>query len=595
LQVEKPKAPVLVRPYQAPTVPPVRLGNSDRVRSLVRAGRIYITVQDAIALAIENNLDLEVERYGTVLAEWGIQRSQAGGLLRGVPSGAAQIGQVASGQGVVGSQRSAGLSSNTGSSATVGGNAFVSQIGPVTANLDTVLQNTSVFSHQTIPQSNAVLSQTTALIENTRIYSTSIQQGYLAGGYVQLSGNESYLNENAPTDVLNPSVAPRLQISVQQSLLQGFGNKVNSRFIRVAENNALAARETFRSRLINIVADVLNLYWDLAANQDDLAARIKERDSAQKFYEDTKKQIAIGTLARLDILRAESQFAASQEQVAQAESAEMLQQNLLKNVLSRNGAAEPPLADLPLVPIDRKEVPASEDLPPFRALINHALMNRPDIIATRINTKSSELSAIGTENGLLPTLQGFASATNSGLSGTLNPQPDGNNANPYFVGGLGNALGQVFRRNFPNQRAGLILNPVPVGVDHIDQADNAIDQLQVRQAELSQQRAMNQVAVEVSNQVIALRQARARYAAAVKTRTVQQELYEGEKTRFQLSASTIASVVAAQQGVATAEAAEMAARTSYIHARVSLDEVLGDTLTANNVALADGISGKVSR
>jgi outer membrane protein len=593
LEVEKPHAPVIIRPYKGASVPPVRLANSDRLRSLVRAGRIYLTAQDAIALAIENNLDLEVERYSSVLAEWGVQRADAGGLLRGVPNGSAQVGQVASGQGVVGSQRSAGVSSNTGGSATVSGNAIVSQIGPVTANLDPVLQNSTVFSHTTIPQSNTVQSQTNALVENTRIYSTSIQQGFLSGGYVQLSGNNSYLNENAPTDVLNPSVAPRLSIYMQHSLLQGFGTKVNSRFIKVAENNLQASRETFRSRLINVVADVLNLYWDLAADQDDLQARVRDREIAQKFYEDTKRQISIGTLARVDILRAESQFAAAQEQAVQAETAELLQQNLLKNALSRNGLAESPLADLPLVAIDRLQVPDTENLPPFRTLINHALANRPDIVATRINTKSSELSAIGTENGLLPSLQGIVSATNSGLSGTANPQPDGTTANAYFIGGLGNGIGQVFRRNFPNQRAAILLQPVPVGVDHIDQADYAIDQLQVRQAELSQQRAMNQVAVEVSNQVVALRQARARYVAAAKTRTVQQELFDAEKKRFELAASTIGAVVAAQQGLAVSQSAESAARTTYIHARVSLDEVLGDTLTANNVSLEDGIRGKV--
>jgi outer membrane protein len=595
LEVEKPHAPGSIRSYRAATVPPVRLGNSDRLRSLVRAGRIYLTVQDAIALAIENNLDLEVERYGSVLAGWGVQRAGAGGLLPGVPNVSSQVGQVASGQGVVGSQKSAGLTSNTGGSVTPTGNAIVSQIGPVTANLDPVLENTSVFSHTTIPQSNTVQSRTTSLVENTRIYNTSIQQGFLSGGYVQVSGNNSYLNENAPTDVLNPSVAPRLQVLVQHNLLQGLGTKVNSRFIKVAENNALAARETFRSRLINVVADVLNLYWDLAAEQDDLQAKIHDRDTAQKFYEDTRKRIAIGTLARVDVFRAESQYSASQEQVALAQSAEVLQQNLLKNALSRNGLAEPLLADLPIVPLDRLQVPATEDLPPFRTLINHALANRPDIAATRINTKSSELSAIGTENGLLPTLRGFTSATNSGLSGTAIPQPNGSTANAYFVGGLGNGIAQVFRRNFPNERVGATMPPVPVFVDHIDQADYAIDQLQVRQTQLTLQRSLNQVAVEVSNQVVALRQARARYAAAVKTRTVQQELFEGEQKRFQLSASTIAVVVLAQQSLAAAQSAEMAALNTYIHARVSLDEVLGDTLTANNVSLDDGIRGKVAR
>ncbi len=206
--VERPTSTVLLRPWMGATVPPSRMTNSQRLRSLIRAGKLYLTVQDTVALAIENNLDLEVDRYGPTVAEWAIERAEAGGVLRGVTSGNSQVGQTASGQGVSGSQRSAGVGGGGGGGSSSAGGATVSQIGPVTANLDPVLRNTTLFSHQTSPQANAVQSQTTALVDDSRIYNSSVQEGLLTGGFATLSQSESYLNENSPSDVLNPSVAP---------------------------------------------------------------------------------------------------------------------------------------------------------------------------------------------------------------------------------------------------------------------------------------------------------------------------------------------------------------------------------------------------
>jgi hypothetical protein len=542
--VDRPTGPVIIRPYQSPTVAPVNLRNSARIQNFIRAGRIYLSAQDAIALAIENNLDLEVERYNGVLAEWAIERAQAGGPIRGVPSGSSQIGQVASGQGINGSQASLGLSSNTGGSATASGNAIVQQIGAVTPNLDPVLLNTSVFSHTTYPQSNSVQSQTSALVDSVRTYSTSVQEGFLTGGYVRLTAADSYLKENTVTDSLNPSVAPRGQIYVQHALLQGFGINVNDRFIRVALNNKAAADATFRSRLINVVTD------------------------------DTRKQIQIGVIARVEVSRAEGELASRQEQLLLAQSAEELQQNLLKNAISRDE-----FGDLPLVPTDQLSIPEKDDLPPLRQMIATALAKRPDIAATRLNVQSAEASTLGTSNGLLPTLTGFASVTDNGLAGKAQQGAD-----PYFVGGLGNGVAQIFRHNFPTNRVGVSLNSVPVFVDHPDQADFAIDQLQFRQTQLNQQRDINQVAVDVSNQVVALRQARARHASALKARLVQEELMAGEEKKFELASSTINAVVLARQSLAAAQSAELAALASYKHARIALDQVLGETLETNHIS-----------
>ena len=370
LVVEKPHAPILVRPYLPATVSPVRLRNSARLGNLIRAGKLYLTVQDAIALAIENNLDLEVDRYGPISAQWLVERQQAGGPLRGVTGGNTLANQNTSGQGVAGSQAAAGLlNGGNGGGGGGGGAATVSQIGPITPNLDAVLQNATAFLHTTTPQPNTTQSQTAALIDTKHLYQNAVTQGLLSGGYVQVSANESYLKENTPTDILNPSVAPSVQIFVRHNFLQGFGTGVNSRFIRVAEMNVGLAQETFRSQLLNLVATVLNLYWDLVGDNEDLKARRLTLGVAQKFYNDTKRQIELSALAKVEIYRAQAELTTRQQELAIAQTAVRQQENLLKNALSRNGLEDPLVDTAEVVPLDSIQVPERDDLPALRELV----------------------------------------------------------------------------------------------------------------------------------------------------------------------------------------------------------------------------------
>jgi outer membrane protein len=590
--VERPASTVLVRPWMAATVPSSRMTNSQRLRSLIRGGKLYLTVQDTIALAIENNLDLEVNRYGPTLAIWAVERAEAGGVLRGVTSGNSQVGQTASGQGVSGSQRSAGVGGGGGGGGSSSGGATVSQIGPVTANLDPVLRNTTLFSHQTSPQANAVQSQTTALVDASRIYSTSVQEGLLSGGFATLTASDSYLNENSPSDVLNPSVAPSVQLYVQHSLLRGFGLAVNSRFIHVAQNNVKAADFTFRSQLLNLVAGVLNLYWDLVSDNADAKAKQNALDIAQKFLDDTRQQIQVGVLARVDVYRAESEVATRKRELIISQATVQQQETLLKDAISRNGVEDPLLDAAEIVPLDSIQIPASDDLPPVRALAARALAKRPDLAVTRLNLESAGISALGTANGILPNLQVAAATWNSGLAGSANAA-SGVQPYPQFVGGFGNALGQIFRRDYANEAAG---GQISLSVhNRVGQGDYGIDQLQMRQNQLAAYRDQNQLVVDISNQIVGLRQARARYSAAVDTRTLQEQLLEKEQQKFSLGGSTLNDLITAQRALADARTAEVAALAAYSRARVALDQVLGETLEANHVSVDEALKGQVAR
>lgn len=593
----KPQAPVIVRPYKAPTVPPVRLANSARFRDLIRAGNLYLTAQDAIALALENNIDIEVARYNPIIAAWNLERFQAGGALPGVPSGASQVGQVATGQGVAGSQAAAGVST-TGGNLAAGGqaNATISQIGPVTQTLDPTIQESSVFSHTSVPQPNVTQSLIPVLVSATRVYNGSYQQGFVSGGSISLTYTDNYLKENAPGDILNPSSATNLSLLAQHNLLRGFGVAVGSRNITVAKINLRTSDLVFKSQVITVVANVLNSYYGLVAGDEDIKAKSTALDVARKLYEDNKEQVRVGSLAPLDLTMAESQVASAQQDLVVSQTTRVQQEVELKNLLSRNGTADPVLAPVHIIPLDRIVIPERDDFPPVSDLVKQALANRTDLAAQRANLSASQVSALGTRNGILPNLVVFGGESQRGLAGVghtvVTPQGTAT-ADPFVVGGIGTALGQIFRRNFPTERGGAFFG-APIH-NWQAQADYGIDQLQLRQTELQNQKDSHQVEVDIMNSVVALRQARARYDAAVHNRILQQQLVDAEQRKYSLGASIPYNVIIQQRDLTNSQASELSALVTYNNARLTLEQTLGNILEENHVSIAEALKGKVAR
>jgi len=585
--IEKPRLPIAIRPYAAPTVPAVWPGNSKRLRNLLRAGKLYLTVQDALALAIENNLNLEVDRYGLLLAESALQRAKAGGPLRGVPSASQQVASVDSGLGVGGSEQSAGLSGGGGGSNGGGtGAAAIQQVGAITPNLDPVLQNTTTFGHLTYPQANTVVSETESLTQSVRAYNTVLQEGLLSGGYVQYRDYEQYLKENVPSDSLEPAVGPYMSLAMRHNLLQGFGVKLNDRFIRIAQINIGASRETFRSQLLDLTASVLNLYWDLVSANDELKVRQGALGAARKFLEDTQKEIAAGAMPQVQLPRAKAEAASSLQEVVVAQYNVRQRENLLKDALTR--APDPEIEAAEIVTLDSIQVPDTDNLPPLRQLVSTAMEKRPDVAVSRFRDQTSEMALVGTENPLLPSLQVQAQTYNRGAAGAPQLAP-----NPYFIGGYGTALGQIFRRDFPSQQGALNFS-LPLG-NRQAQGDYGIDQLQYRQSQVGSQRDTNQIVVDISNQLSAVRQSRAKYSAARQTRILQEELLAAERKKFSYGISTFNDIIVDQRALVVAQISEVNASIAYARARVSLDQVLGETLEKNNISLDEGLTGKVPR
>ena len=249
--------------YSAPEVPPSRLGNGSRLSGLIQGGKLYLTAEDAVALALENNIDIESDRYNALIAQWNYRRQQAGGPLPGVPSGSSQAGSVQSGEGVAGSQAAAGVNTGGGSSGSNSTNATISQIGPVTPTLDPSFSSAETFTHKSSPQSNPTQSQVDNLIDNTRNYTETYNEGFIYGGKGSLSFSNAYLNENAPSDLLNPQNGTSLSLSLQQNLLYGFGKALNARNITIAKANVGINDLTFKTQVIAVVVNALTNYYSL--------------------------------------------------------------------------------------------------------------------------------------------------------------------------------------------------------------------------------------------------------------------------------------------------------------------------------------------
>lgn len=602
IEPAKPQTSVFLRPYQAQTVPPARLANSPRLKGLIRAGHLYLTIQDAIALALENNIDVEIARYAPVLARVRLTRAEAGGALPGVPSAAAQAGTVASGQGVLGTQSAAGVAGGGTERVSRGaGNAQITQLGPVTQNLDPIVQSTTTYAHRSIPQPNAVQSLTPVLVQDLVNTNYSVQQGLLSGGNFTLSLRGNWLEENSPSNLLNPSWATTLSLSVQHNLLEGFGRAVNARTITVSRINLRTSDEQFRGQVISVVDAVLNAYYSLLASGEEVKARRSALLAAQRFLKESRRRYELGALAGVDVLPAESQEAAARRDLIVAETTHSQNELRLKNLISRNGVADPELRAARIVTLDSLSAPSSEKLPELRALVEVALSRRPDVLSRRAGLESAEVNTLGTRSALLPRLVAFGTTTQQGLAGTgrtvtqVTPgqpprvqQPD-----PYFVGGFSTALGQSFRRNFPAINGGAFFQ-TPLR-NRQGQADQAIDVLQLRQSQLQLEQFLLQVQVDLTNALASAEQARTRWESASKNVELARALLSAEEKKFATGVATPFEVVQQQRQVAQAEAAEAAARAAWHSARLALERAAGTTLETYGVSLEEARRGEVAR
>lgn len=588
--------------YSPRYVAPINLSNSGRLEALLRAGRLYLSLQDAVALALENNLDIELQRYGPQLADADLLRARAGGVVRGIPTGisqgpqsAAALSTGASGSGIAGA--SGGGNTGTGTGA---GGATVVFTGTQVPSFDEVAFVNYSWAHRTQVTSNTITTGTSSLVFEGPQLTSGIQKAFLPGTIVSLGYTQQGQQSNNTVATINPVRTGNMSLQVTQPLLQGFGPALNSRFIRIAKNDVKISDLVFRQQVIAAVATVVNLYSDLVSFNEDVKVRRQALELAEKLFNDNKKQVEIGTLAPIEIVRAEAEVARSQQELTQAETQVLQQETVLKNYLSRTGLQSASIADARIVPTDQLKIPDVEQVQPVQDLVAKAVQNRPELAQTQLQIENARISLSGSRSQLLPTLNLIASAQNSGLGGQPNslwqPRPGDPLVpivEPGLQGGLGQVWSQILGRNYPDYSLGFQLN-VPLR-NRTAQADITRDQLALRQSELRQRQELNQIRVDVQNAIIGLQQSRSRHQAAQKSRVLQEQTLDAEQKKYALGASTIFFVIQAQRDLAQAQAAEVAALSTYNRARVQLDRATGAILETYDVSVEEAMKGQVAR
>ena len=600
-------------PYLARTIGPVDFRNTSRVDKLIRAGQLYLSLQDAIDLAIENNLDLQLQRFNPRFAEIDVLRAKGGGLLRGVDFNIRSLPQGIGGPGspllttVGGTSPITTVVSNsadlaplieTTTSLTVNG-VFPYSTGTPIPQFDPFLNATFQGGHTTTLESSFNTAGVNPLIANTLLGTVGYTQGFSTGTAISGSFNETRTNANAITSNYNPFTTGYATVSVVQPFLQGFGIDNNRRFIRIAQNEQKISDEVFKQQLIETLWAVARLYFDLVSLNEDVRVKQQALDAARKLYEDNKSQVDVGTLAPIEVKRAQAEVARTQEDLINSTNLVLQQELILKNVLTRRGSKDPLIGSSRIVTLDPIEKPVDAPAPDTTALVGVALQNRPDLAQAAIQIQNNEIGLKGSKNALLPSLNFVGSLQNNGYAGQVNPLslPLGVTTSSAIqqglLGGGGTLLGQIFGHNYPNYTVGVQLN---ISLrNRVAQADLIRDELQLRQSEVRRQQLENEVRLEVENALLNVQRALASYRAAQETRELQEEALDAEQQRYQVGASTTYLVIQYQRDLAEARSTEVVSLGNYAKARAALDRATGQTLDTYHVAIDEAYKGVISR
>ena len=598
----------LSRSYRVGALPSTKFQNSDRFSALIKDGKLYLSLQDAIALALENNLDIELERYGPRMADTDLWRAQAGSSLRGVPL-SVQEGPNGTGGPVETPPGSAPpLTPSSSTIIDTGINQAQTDLSitgatPLSAgtpipSFDPQLTGLVGPAYSNTPQSNAVQSGYSFLIEHSMTENFGLQKGFASGAVLDLGYTNLRQSYNNGELSYNPYTASSLGLTLTQPLLQGFGFGLNRRYIRIAKNNEKISDLVFRQQLISTVSNIIRLYWDLVSLDEDVRVKRDSLTLAEKLLADNKVHVEVGTMAPLEVIRAEAEVAQARQALSNSESLVLEQELILKNALTRTGTADAQISAIRIVPTDHIEVPENEQLPPLDDLVATALQERPDLAAGQVQVENTQIALKGSRNALLPSLNLVASVQGNGLAGQVNTFPIPGvtftpSIDPNFVGGYGTVLSQMFKGKYPDYGVALQLD-VPLR-NRTARADLARDQLALRQSEVRLRELQNQVRVQVEAALIAVRQARSSYQAAVQTRLLQEKALDDMRQQYEVGVARSYDVILNQRDLAQARSNEVVTQSDYITARTALDRATGMTLQNNNIVLDDAFRGQVAR
>ena len=561
--------PQLFSPYVTPFVPSPRLDNSRRLPNLIVEGKLMLRLDDAIALALENNLDIEVARYNLPIGQTDYLRAKGGGATRGV-AGSYQSTTAFSGS-LGGGLSSSGGVGGVGAGGTLGGG--VSSVGSAGC-CDPSVYAFYGWSDAISPLNYVVVSGVPVETSHTAYFQGGYSQGFLTGTSFGVSEYSYRLSSNTTTSLFNPEFVTGLSIAFSQNLLAGYGYRANALFIRQGRNNLKYAESVFRQSVITQAAAVMSTYYDLLADEEKIRVAQEGLQNAQKLLENNQVELKIGAVAQYDVLRSQEEVALRQQDLLAAGNTFSQDAQSLKAKISKSFNEE--LATVEIAPTDRLPEPHADDVPPLAEALREAARYSPEIEQADINLRNQEYTIQARRNSLLPQLQVYASYNLAGLGGALRP-----------------TFANVFQNEYPNIQYGVTLG-IPIR-NRTAQADAARALLEQRQLQMKLQDAKNQAVWGVSKAVSAVEQAKSQLDAALNLAAISRQVLGMQQQKFTLASATVEDVIIAQTNLANAQGTVVTARAAYAKALIQFEQATGTLLERNNINLSEAVQGEVQR
>jgi len=586
--VELPHSRNPFAPYEPSTVPPLNLVNSPRLANLERDGKLYLSLRDAIALALENNLDLVYFRYNFPIAKADMLRTRAGGVANGVNTSIVQ--------GTQGGFSSSGGGGGGGGITAAGAGGLVTSTlgaGPPITPFDPQLFIQSYVDHTTQVQVNTVNYGVPILRQNTIELESGYSQAYPLGTNFTVSSYGLRQTTNSIYNILNPEITTGFNFFIDQPLLQGFGLGTNERYIHIAKKNLQITNLAFKAQVIATLTQVENIYWDLVDAYQDVQVKSSSLAFANETLSDDQKQFQLKNVAAMQVMKDQAAVATSEGDLTVARATLKLNELLIKNALTKT-IDDPALADMPVIPLDRIGPPDPTAGQPISQLIVEAERNRPDVAEDQIAMQIAQNSLRTIRNELLPQLSLYGEYAGSGFGGLLNPncQLPAGECSTTLPPGFGGAFQNTFNYSSPEYQVGFKLNVTLRNREA--KADQFRAVLDYRQKEVTFEQQKKNIRFDVRNSQYALQQAEAQVQALQKARDLAQRTFDIAKQEQKLGAMSAYDTLSSEQALAVAESALSAAQTKLEQAKVNLDYSTGTTLDRMGVSIDDARSGVVS-
>lgn len=586
--------------YSSSKVPPLQLTNSPLLTQLIRDGKLYLSLKDAIRLTLENNLDLAIARYTLPIASTDVLRTQAGGIFRGVNTGVVQ-GTPGGGVGGFGAGAPGGGAGGTtggAGGAGAGASGLVQSTlgaGAPVASYDPVITAVVGAEHQTTPLPSLQIYGVPLLQLNTGQANINYSQAFSTGTSISFEFDNNRQTTNSPLFNVSPALSAQYRFTLQQQLLSGFGFGPNLRYLRIANNNKKISDIAFKSQVIATITQIENIYWDLVNAYEQAQVNEQSVAFAQQSLDNARKQLQLQSIPEMDVMRSEAEVSRRDQDLTLAHTSLQLQELLIKNALTRS-LDDPVLEAVGVIPTDRLQEVQPPTAHSVQDLIAQALRDRPEFAQSDLDLTNRRISSQAVRNALLPSLSLVGFYGGSGLAGPLNPA-----YNPALTGvpnvstvpiDYSGALQNSFNNTAPDYYIGLNLS-IPIR-NRVAKADQYRSELEYRQAELRREELKKQIRIEVRNAEYALQQTAARVDAARKARDLAQRTFEITRKEQDLGAGSIFQTVTAQRDLSLSELDLFSAMTVYEKAKVELDRATASTLEHNGIEVQDAIKGTVS-